>query len=177
MWLDLTLSKKTPVKPLRKQVSVRYSNEEVIKELVFMKARCNSVKKCSNNGCSYVCSSQKVVNHCSKHGETAGLIKLKNCACHLVYVKPTNEENKERWIGIVNGPHNHDCPPMQNLTLELKACVSDAISKDPSTKTSQLLVGQGLDCMPMAVCMGAADPTKMANFRRKCLSITDFDQS
>ena len=72
MWFDLAISKKTPVKPLTKNVSVRHTNEELIKELVFMKARCNSVKKCSNNSCNYVCSPQKVVNQCSKHGETAG---------------------------------------------------------------------------------------------------------
>ena len=84
-------------------------------------------------------------------------------------IKPVDTAGKRRWLGFINGPHNHGCLPISKPTSLLESNIKEAMRRDPSLKTSDLQKGYGQDCLPMSISLASANPSTMANLRRKVM--------
>jgi len=81
---------------------------------------CSGVKRCGQEGCSYVVSTKQNINSREDH-PTMVLVSSGPCSCYVVYIYPLNPtENGRRWFVAFNAKndciHNHPPPSEWKIT-------------------------------------------------------------
>lgn len=136
-------------------------------------APCGGVKICSAKGCSYVPSTREH-RRCSEHPNQP-LEHSGTCPVEFVYVRPTNSENKRRWLsGLVRSGdlssmnlHNY---PLNGASKIVVHDICNRLDEDPSLKTHDIVTGN----VYMYTCVKHQPPLIAHVFCRKRNALLTF---
>ncbi len=107
-------------------------------------------------------------NDCLYH-PSAPLVRTGDCPIYFFYICPKNENDKRRWIGVMEKleddipSHNHPQPIESKLNSLLVADVAHALQTNSNYTANELSKGMGLSYNPVAVSLAAANPATFNN--------------
>ena len=108
-------------------------------------------------------------NTCLRHPD-ATLKWTGQCDVYFVYLKPVEESDNRRWLGVMSKIpgkeplcHSHPLPVESKLPQLLKADMQKSLSEDPTHTANDLSKGIGLPYNPVAVSLAAANTVTFSN--------------
>ena len=108
-------------------------------------------------------------NTCLSH-PSAPLVWTEKCDVYFIYIRPTEEDDKRRWLGIMSlFPskqslcHSHPVPVESKLPQVLVTDMKKTLCDDPTHTANDLSKGLGLGYNPMAASLAAANKTTFSN--------------
>lgn len=116
-------------------------------EVSIRRGVCQGVKRCQTSNCNYVVSRAQHANRCSKHGPKVQLVVTGPCPVNLVYVTPTETEDRRRWLITISNEvdrptyHSHEKPSPHGIPTKLQNDLTEAVCTEPSRTASQLQKG------------------------------------
>lgn len=140
---------------LRTKMSVDGTEEELWYRIV----PCGGVKLCGDheNGCSYVTSTRET-RSCPSHPKSH-LVKSGECPVEFIYIWPTEESDKRRWITGVRrlggcedeNLHNHPTHAATKISSKVDTDNRRAVVANPHLKTKDLMTGKSMTIISNAI--------------------------
>ena len=114
-------------------------------DVIVKRSVCVGVKVCGAQNCNYTVSTAQRINRCKLHGGTHRLEKSGECPVNIFSVKPKQNDDQRRWIGILtlldDLVHNHAKPSPRKLPGTVVKDLKEAVLLDPSKKAKDLQKG------------------------------------
>lgn len=139
----------------RTKMSVDGTEEELWYRIV----PCGGVKLCGDheNGCSYVTSTRET-RSCPSHPKSH-LVKSGECPVEFIYIWPTEESDKRRWITGVRrlggcedeNLHNHPTHAATKISSKVDTDIRRAVVANPHLKTKDLMTGKSMTIISNAI--------------------------